>query len=207
MKDIKAALQAEIENMESFRDEIPFGLCEEDETLLSALRGAAEALVQRDAQIAALTADFIRLDRQMSVLEQTGIADRDRAQKAEAQLARYSMSAGEADQRASESRAVRNALGFCEEADYVAPCDLVDAINAMRAAPPAPVVVNEVLHTATAAIYFDDSSDFGPALWSIVRAINPEIAELLEKDSSAAFNKTAQLSSCNREAQQNENDK
>ncbi|GEM_PF-4518864 len=61
------------------------------------------------------------------------------AEKAEAQLARYSMSAGEADQRAAESRAVRNALGFCEEADDVAPCDLVDAINLLRAAPPVPV--------------------------------------------------------------------
>lgn len=38
-------------------------------------------------QIAALKADFISLDKQMSVLEQTGIADRDRAQKAEAQIA------------------------------------------------------------------------------------------------------------------------
>ncbi|WP_343252003.1 hypothetical protein [Mixta sp. Marseille-Q2659] len=38
-------------------------------------------------QIAALKADFIRLDRQMSVLEQTGITDRDRADKAEAQIA------------------------------------------------------------------------------------------------------------------------
>ncbi|MGM5532519.1 hypothetical protein ACP3UV_22040 [Mixta calida] len=54
MSDIKAALKAEIEKMESFCDEIPFGLCEEDEALLGALRGAAEALVQRDAQIAAL---------------------------------------------------------------------------------------------------------------------------------------------------------
>ena len=46
-----------------------------------------EQLSQRDAQIAALKADFISLDKQMSVLEQTGIADRDRAQKAEAQIA------------------------------------------------------------------------------------------------------------------------
>lgn len=46
-----------------------------------------EQLSQRDAQIAALKADFIRLDRQMSVLEQTGITDRDRADKAEAQIA------------------------------------------------------------------------------------------------------------------------
>lgn len=42
-----------------------------------------EQLSQRDAQIAALKADFILLDRQMSFLERTGITDRDRADKAE----------------------------------------------------------------------------------------------------------------------------
>lgn len=51
------------------------------------VRALCDALSQRDAQIAALKADFISLDKQMSVLEQTGIADRDRAQKAEAQIA------------------------------------------------------------------------------------------------------------------------
>lgn len=61
MSGIKAALKAEIEKMESFCDEIPFGLCEEDEALLGVLRGAAEALVQRDAQIAALTAENVTL--------------------------------------------------------------------------------------------------------------------------------------------------
>lgn len=87
MTDIKAALQAEIEKMESACDEIPFGLDEEDEQCLSVMREALKELSQRDAQIAALKADFISLDKQMSVLEQTGIADRDRAQKAEAQIA------------------------------------------------------------------------------------------------------------------------
>jgi len=80
MSDIKAALQAEIENMECFCDEIPFGLCEEDEALLGVLRGAAEALVPSDAQIAALTAD----NRNYSELLQYHI---DRQAKAEAQLA------------------------------------------------------------------------------------------------------------------------
>lgn len=51
------------------------------------IRTLCDALAQRDAQIAALKDDFIRLDRQMSVLERTGITDRDRADKAEAQLA------------------------------------------------------------------------------------------------------------------------
>lgn len=46
-------------------------------------------------QIAELKADFISLDKQMSVLEQTGIADRDRAQKAEAQLRSLGVSTNE----------------------------------------------------------------------------------------------------------------
>jgi len=41
------------------------------------------------------------------------------------------MSAGEADQRMSESRAVRVALGFGADAEDVAPCDLVERINAL----------------------------------------------------------------------------
>ncbi|MEI7195010.1 hypothetical protein WCT81_04595 [Pectobacterium versatile] len=44
------------------------------------------------------------------------------------QLNRYSMSAGEADQRMNESRYVREALGFKADADDVSPRDLVEAI-------------------------------------------------------------------------------
>lgn len=47
-------------------------------------------------------------------------------------LSSYSMSAGQADQRKSESDAVRVALGFSADADDVAPCDLVDAIAALQ---------------------------------------------------------------------------
>nr|WP_224378428.1 hypothetical protein [Klebsiella michiganensis] len=39
------------------------------------------------------------------------------------------MSAGHADQRMAESRAVRSALGFKPDADDVSPSDLVEAIN------------------------------------------------------------------------------
>ncbi|MEI9696080.1 hypothetical protein V5074_23550 [Atlantibacter hermannii] len=49
-----------------------------------------------------------------------------------AELARYSMPAGEADQRMAESRAVRQALGFGQDADDVAPVDLVERINALE---------------------------------------------------------------------------
>lgn len=45
-----------------------------------------------------------------------------------AENARYSMSAGQADQRMSESRAVRAALGFNPDADDVSPSDLVEKI-------------------------------------------------------------------------------
>ncbi|WP_313707924.1 hypothetical protein [Atlantibacter hermannii] len=51
-----------------------------------------------------------------------------------AELARYSMPAGEADQRMAESRAVRQALGFGQDADDVAPVDLVERINALAEA-------------------------------------------------------------------------
>ncbi|WP_154974789.1 hypothetical protein [Klebsiella grimontii] len=46
-----------------------------------------------------------------------------------AENARYSMSAGHADQRMAESRAVRSVLGFNPDADDVSPSDLVEAIN------------------------------------------------------------------------------
>ena len=60
--------------------------------------------------------------------------------------ARYSMSAGQADQRMSESCAVREVLGFDRSADDVSPSDLVDKIksiiaecDAIRSAHPQPL--------------------------------------------------------------------
>lgn len=47
--------------------------------------------------------------------------------------ARYSMSAGQADQRMAESRAVRATLGFNPDAEDVSPSDLVEAINQLTA--------------------------------------------------------------------------
>ncbi|WP_438429838.1 hypothetical protein [Escherichia coli] len=48
-----------------------------------------------------------------------------------AENGRYSMSAGQADQRMAESRAVRSALGFQEDADDVSPSDLVENIQSL----------------------------------------------------------------------------
>lgn len=63
-----------------------------------------------------------------------------------AESGRYSMSAGQADQRMSESFAVREALGFNRLADDVSPSDLVDKIksiiaecDAIRSAHPQPL--------------------------------------------------------------------
>lgn len=49
------------------------------------------------------------------------------------QLSRYSMSPGQADQRACESRAARDALRFGKDADDVAPIDLRERIDGMKA--------------------------------------------------------------------------
>lgn len=48
----------------------------------------------------------------------------------------------------------------------------------------------EALSEAVAAIYFDDSSDYFSALWSVVRALSPEMAELLANNEKAAFDAT-----------------
>lgn len=83
-------------------------------------------------QIAALKADFIRLDRQMSVLEQTGITDRDRADKAEAQIAELAKQEPAAQFYKSEHGNVFNTLEGWKP---------VEGVNELftRAAPPVPV--------------------------------------------------------------------
>jgi len=48
-------------------------------------------------------------------------------------LARYSMPAGQADQFAAEAKSVRKALGFAEDAQDVAPIDLLEKISGLMA--------------------------------------------------------------------------
>lgn len=43
------------------------------------------------------------------------------------------------------------------------------------------------LREAVNALYFADSADYGSALWSVVRAIDGSVADLLEEDEGAAF--------------------
>lgn len=77
-----------------------------------------------------------------------------------AENARYSMSAGHADQRMAESRAVRSALGFKPDADDVSPSDLVGAINQ---------IVAELCVIRTA-----HPQPLGPAMDAAIDAFNAE---------------------------------
>lgn len=47
--------------------------------------------------------------------------------------------------------------------------------------------VTSALDAAVSAIYFADSSDYLGYLWSVVRHLDPNIAELLERDERAAY--------------------
>lgn len=52
----------------------------------------------------------------------------------------------------------------------------------------AAMAIDAALHEAIAAIYFDDSSKFGPALWSVVRILGgPCCAKLLEENPRACY--------------------
>ncbi|MGO4019112.1 hypothetical protein ABEG14_15125 [Klebsiella michiganensis] len=70
---------------------------------------------------------------ELSIKEQKYLELAKAYQQLAAENARYSMSAGHADQRMAESRAVRSALGFKPDADDVSPSDLVEAINQIMA--------------------------------------------------------------------------
>ncbi|MBH1637817.1 hypothetical protein I5U65_22350 [Stenotrophomonas maltophilia] len=48
----------------------------------------------------------------------------------------------------------------------------------------------DALHAAVSAIYFDDGSDYQGALWNVVRALDPVVAGLLERDPHAAYEAT-----------------
>ncbi|MHB6172106.1 hypothetical protein ACYBMM_15665 [Klebsiella pneumoniae] len=77
-----------------------------------------------------------------------------------AENTRYSMSAGHADQRMAESRAVRSALGFKPDADDVSPSDLVEVINQ---------IVAELCVIRTA-----HPQPLGPAMDAAIDAFNAE---------------------------------
>lgn len=43
------------------------------------------------------------------------------------------------------------------------------------------------LRAAVNALYFGDGADYCTALWSVVKAIDESVADLLEEDEAAAF--------------------
>jgi hypothetical protein len=61
--------------------------------------------------------------------------------------------------------------------------DALSAAPSQRVPDGVPTAVRE----AVAAIYFEDGADYIRALWSVVRALSPTIAKLLEDDAQAAF--------------------
>ncbi|WP_309460984.1 hNH endonuclease [Escherichia coli] len=88
-----------------------------------------------------------------------------------AENGRYSMSAGQAYQRMSESRAVRSALGFQEDADDVSPSDLVEKIQAL-------ITEQEILRSA-------HPQPLGPSMDLAIDAFNS--AEIPETGMLNAF--------------------
>lgn len=74
-------------------------------------------------------------EQPMGVNPTTMLALLDRLDAAEHQLSRYSMCAGQADQRRAESRACREALGFDPDSEHVSPSDLREAISKLASEP------------------------------------------------------------------------
>lgn len=60
-------------------------------------------------------------------------------------------------------------------------------ITAATAPTPRPA---EALHAAVSAIYFADGSDYLSALWSVVRALAPELVDELEQHPAAVWART-----------------
>lgn len=84
----------------------------------------------------------------------------------------------------------RQGEGYAEVAENVAWTTWQAALQSSQTAPAVPEGWRQALHDAVSAIYFDDSSDFGSALWSVVGSLSPELAGILESDPSAAWHKS-----------------
>ncbi|EFN7385601.1 hypothetical protein IPE68_05155 [Escherichia coli] len=121
-----------------------------------------------------------------------------RANALAAENARYSMSAGQADQRMSESCAVREALGFNRSADDVSPSDLVDKIksiiaecDAIRSAHPQPL--GPVMDAAIDAFNAEEMPETGMLnayfiLRDSITVQTPQVDAFLAEVRAKAFN-------------------
>ncbi|WP_113255290.1 hypothetical protein [Escherichia coli] len=115
-----------------------------------------------------------------------------------AENARYSMSAGQADQRMSESCAVREVLGFNRSADDVSPSDLVDKIksiiaecDAIRSAHPQPL--GPVMDAAIDAFNAEEMPETGMLnayfiLRDSITVQTPQVDAFLAEVRAKAFN-------------------
>lgn len=77
------------------------------------------AAIQNEMERLLAERDALQQQLNAALERETGLAEK---------LGRYSMCAGHAEQRRAESRAVRKALGFGENADDVSPQDLLNAL-------------------------------------------------------------------------------
>ncbi|WP_097483683.1 hypothetical protein [Escherichia coli] len=121
-----------------------------------------------------------------------------RANALAAENARYSMSAGQADQRMSESCAVREVLGFNRSADDVSPSDLVDKIksiiaecDAIRSAHPQPL--GPVMDAAIDAFNAEEMPETGMLnayfiLRDSITVQTPQVDAFLAEVRAKAFN-------------------
>lgn len=74
-----------------------------------------------------------------------------------------------------------------------------EAMLAAAPTPPSGEAVAEALSAAVSAIYFDDSSDYLRALWSVVRAIDPAMADLLDRSPYQAYDAANRAAAAPRE--------
>lgn len=140
----KEWLQNRIADMESTRDDIPFGFDESGNNELAAFKLALAAM---DSEPVAII-DQANLD--------------------------YLRSGADADVWPPEREEMGDVLLY-------------------RHPQPAPVVPDgskEALSEAVAAIYFTDSTDYLPALYSVVNALSPEVFAQLLNNEKAAFDAT-----------------
>ncbi|URR12036.1 hypothetical protein LT980_19315 [Citrobacter portucalensis] len=115
--------------------------------------------------------DYVALEQKLTDMAVQLANAESKCRELAAENGRYSMSAGQADQRMSESRSVRSALGFQEDADDVSPSDLVEKIQSL-------ITEQEMLRSA-------HPQPLGPIMDSAIDAFNS--AEMPETGMLNAF--------------------
>lgn len=143
--------------------------------LLVELSSALDVQYERsnalEAKCAALASELKQSQIDAGCYKKGMEASNERLVQLAAENARYSMSAGQADQRMSESQAVRFVLGFQKDSDDVSPSDLVEKIQSL-------LIESEMLRSA-------HPQPLGPIMDSAIDAFNS--AEMPETGMLNAF--------------------